>query len=170
MKGWLRFLAGREIGAVSLGTIGKSVSALKLPTVGRVTAHNAMSALKMQLYIGIPATLLTPGSPEEKMQSLGLNILTGVMVMGMNSPWRQFGWSTLATLAPQFGNMARGLVHGYRSALESRTSLAVPFSHSNLAMDQAFATLQYSQQRLSEAYQNVGSEATYFAARYTSRG
>lgn len=170
MLGFLKFLGGREIGAFTKGLVGKGFDAFKKTTGTRFTAHNAMNALKMQLYVGVPLTLISSGTPEEKMQGLLLNLGTGFMTMGMNSPWRQFGWSTAITLSPHYGSAMRGVVQGYRSALESRTSMAVPFSHSNLAMDQAFASLQYSRARLSDAYQNVGSEAAFFAARYTSRG
>lgn len=173
MKGFLlgaaRLIFGKEIGFLGKGLIGSSLKGAIRNPISKVTAHNAWHALKMNLYIGLPLTLLSPGTPEEKLQGLALNLGTAFMTLGMNSPWRQFGWSTALTLLPHMGGITRGIVQGYRGALESRTSLAIPFSHSNLAMDQAFATLQYSRQRMSDAYSNVGSEAAFFAARYMAR-
>lgn len=165
-----KFVLGKEAGAAFSGKLISAAwkGASKNP-ISKLTAHNAWHALKMQLYIGVPFTLLSPGTPEEKMQGLASNLGTAFMTMGMNSPWRQFGWSTALTLLPHMGGISRGVVQGYRGALESRTSLAIPFSHSNLAMDQAFSTLQYSRQRMSDASSNVGSEAAFFAARYMSR-
>jgi len=119
--------------------------------------------------MGVPVTLLAPGTPEEKLEGLKMNLGTAFMVMGMTSPWRQFGWSTALTLLPNFGNITRGIVQGYRGALESRTSVAIPFSHSNLAMDHAFSTMSYSQSRMSEGYQNLTGQAAFYSARYASR-
>lgn len=176
MKGFLaglvRFIGGKEVGAFTkMGgktLIGEAMRQAKTP-VSLLTAHNSWQAFKMNLVLGLPAIVLTPGTPEEKLKSAGLLAATSFMTLGMNSPWRQFGWGMAMSLLPMSGAITRGIVQGYRGALESRTSLAIPFSHSNLAMDQAFATMQYSQQRVSDAYSNVGFEAAYFAARYTSR-
>jgi hypothetical protein len=120
--------------------------------------------------MGLPMVVLTGHTAKEKLEGLTFSVAATFLTAGMNSPWRQAGWSFALTFMPHFGSIARGIVHGYRGALESRTSLAVPFSHSTLAMDQAFATLQYSKSRMSEAYTYLGNEAAFFSARYMARG
>lgn len=169
MRSLLRLIVGKEIGALSKGLFSKSLSSAIKNPISKVTAHNAWHALKYQLYIGVPLTLVSPGTPEEKMNGLALNLGTAFLTMGMNSPWRQFGWSTALTLLPNLGAVARGAVQGYRGALESRASLSIPFSHSSMAMDQAFATLSYSHTRMSEAYSSLNGQAAFMAARYMSR-
>lgn len=169
MGAFFKFLLGKEVGAFTKGLVGRSFAGAFKGTMSQVTAHNAWHALKMQLYIGLPLTLLAPGTPEEKAKGLAMNVAAGFLTMGMNSTWRQFGWNAALSLLPHFGGMTRGIVQGYRGALEARTSLAIPFSHSSMAMDQAFATMQYSQSRMSEAYSNLNGQAAFFAARFMSR-
>jgi hypothetical protein len=132
-------------------------------------ANKTWNGIKWNLALTVPLTLLGPGTPEEKMHSLGIIAGTTYLTMGMTSGWRQFGWGMAFSLIPSLSSLSRGIVQGYRGAIESRTALAVPFSHSSMAMDQAFATLQYSRQRMSDAYSNVGAEAGFFAARYMQR-
>jgi hypothetical protein len=164
-----KFIAGKEAGAFTGGMLKAAYKTATSSEFGTGLAHEAYKNIKLQLALGIPFALITPGTPEEKLNGLALNLGTAFMTMGMNSPWRQMGWGTAMSMIPNMGSFARGVVLGYRGALESRTSLAIPFSHSNLAMDQAFATLQYSRQRMSDAYSNVGAEAGFFAARYMQR-
>jgi len=168
-KGALRFVAGKELGALKGNILKNSWKIASSQPISSKIAHNAWHALKLQLYIGVPLTLLSPGTPEEKMQGLALNLGSYFMTMGMNSPWRQFGWMTALTIMPHMGSVTRGIVQGYRGALESRTSLSIPFSHSTMAMDQAFSTLQYSQSRLQEANSTLTGQAAFMAARYMSR-
>lgn len=170
MKGFIaRMLLGKEAGAFMQGNLKNAFKGISgKATLG--TAHAGMQAMRMQLYMAVPLTILSPGTPEEKMQNLAWNLGAAFMTMGMSSPWRQFGWGTALAMMPHYGSMTRGIVQGYRGTLEARTSLAIPFSHSTLAMDQAFASLQYSRTRVSDAYTTIGSEAAFFAARYTSRG
>ena len=157
LKAGGRFLAGDAAFAI------KNPYTLKL-------ASKAMGAAKLNIGMGLAWGLLTPGTPHERLTNALTNASIGFMTMGMSSPFRQMGWSMALGMIPHFASMTKGVVRGYRSTLESRTSVAIPFSYSTVAMDQAFATLQYSRQRMSEAYQNVGSEAAFFAARYMSRG
>ncbi len=131
-------------------------------------ARHAMGAMKAQAVLA-GFSLLAPGSPQEKLQGLAINAGAAFLVMGMNSPTRQILWSVGIGMAPAFGSMMRGVLHGYRGALESRTSAHIPFSHSTIAMDQAYSTLQYSKQRMNDAYSNVGNEAAFFAARFMAR-
>lgn len=166
---FLSSILSKDIGALSPGLIKSTISSTWKSPISAATANSAWKALKLQLYVGVPLSLIAPGTPEEKLKGLGTNLLTAYLTMGMNSPWRQFGWGTAMAIAPNLGNITRGIVQGYRGSLESRTSLAIPFSHSTMAMDQAFATFQYSRQRLSDAYVNIGNEATFFAARYLAR-
>lgn len=165
----LKGVFGKEFGAFTGGNIKKGFEMARGTLGSNVGAKEAYQNIKMNLMFSVPIALISPGTPEEKLQGLALNLGTAFMTMGMNSPWRQFGLQTAMTMIPQMGTLARGVVQGYRGALESRTSLAIPFSHSNIAMDQAFSTLQYSRQRMSDAYSNVGSEAGFFAARYMQR-
>jgi hypothetical protein len=164
-----RYIAGKESGAFMNGSMKAAFRTATHSLGSTSAAHEAYKNIKMQLLFAVPMALITPGTPEEKMQGLAMGLGTAFMTMGMNSPWRQAGWSTAMSMLPGMSHFARGIVQGYRGALESRTSLAIPFSHSNLAMDQAFSTLQYSRQRMSDAYSNVGSEAGFFAARYMQR-
>ncbi len=133
------------------------------------TAKTIWAGMRLQLVAGAVVGTIGPGSPKEKIHNMAFNLGAAYLTMGMGSPFRQLFWSMALGMAPQFGNMIRGVVKGYRGVLESRTAAAVPFSYSSIGMDQAFATLQYSKQRLADAYQNTGSEAAFFAARYTSR-
>lgn len=132
-------------------------------------AKAALNNLKWQLPV-MGLGLLGPGTPHEKMENVMWNVAGFYLTLGMGSPWRQAAWGFAIGAVPLYGQMMRGLAHGYRGALESRSSVSIPFSHSTIAMDQAYATLQYSRQRMSDAYQTVGSEATFMAARYMSRG
>ena len=167
-----RFLAGKEAGAFFSGgkrVMGMAWGAAKSNPISNITAHTAWRSMKMFAFMNTPLILMGPGSPEEKMQSITWALGAPFLVMGMNSPWRQFGWSFALAVMPHFGSITRGIVQGYRGALESRTSLAIPFSHSTMAMDQAMSTLQYSQSRLSDSYSNLGSQAAFYSARYLSR-
>jgi len=115
------------------------------------------------------ASLLVPGSPEAKLESMKLGTAMWFLTMGMKNPGRQNFWFTMATLAPQSGQMLRGVVQQYHSVEQSRTSAAIPFSHSTMAMDQAMMTLQYAQGRMNGAYAGLGAQASMYAAKYMQR-
>lgn len=148
----------------------KGAAAKALNPFSAAGASASWASLRNQFIIGAGASLLMPGTTKEKVTNAVANTTALYLTLGMNSGWRQFGWGVALSLVPSFGMMARGIVQGYRGVIESRTAAAIPFSYSTMGMDQAFATLQYSRQRLSEGYQNVGSEAAFFSARYMSRG
>lgn len=112
------------------------------------------------------ATFLTNAPPEEKMKSFGNQMLLFWLTAGMGSGFRQAVWQIGLQAAPHLPDMARSVVSGYRGSLEARTSAYVPFSHSTLPMDQAFASMQYAQQRMNTMYGTIGSEASYMAARF----
>jgi hypothetical protein len=113
--------------------------------------------------------MMGKGDPAEKARSvIGQTfLLFATLPMG---PAAQVFWQFAVTAGPMLPAVAKGLVAGYRGALEARTSLAVPFSHSTVAMDQAFAAAQYAQTSMQGAYSIIGSEAGFMAARYMSRG
>lgn len=64
--------------------------------------------------------------------------------------------------------MARSMVGSYRSALEARSMVAIPFSHSSAPMDIAYQSMQYGMSRVNDARGNQGSEAAMYASKYIS--
>lgn len=160
LKGLIK--AGTAVTPKALGLISK-------PGVTKLVMHNVKQQAIYGTLFGVGAGILAKQSPHEIVKNTAVNIGIGALTLGVNSPWRQMGYATLISMAPSFGGIARGLVSGYRGVLESRTSVAIPFSHSTLAMDQAFAAMQYSKQRMSDAYQHVGNEAAFFSARFLQR-
>lgn len=157
------FVGGGNAGSA----IGKNLG--KIGNVSNNMLH-ASKHLKLNALLLFGPALLGHESPHEKMHQMATGALMFYMTMGMGNGFKQFAWSVGLTMAPHFSSMFRGVLHGYRGALESRSSAAIPFSHTSVAMDQAFATLQYGRSRLNDAYSSVGTEATFFAARYMSRG
>lgn len=159
---WLEGFIGKKFTSVAEGFASKGM--------GKMAAHGVMRNAKMALGWAAATSILGPGTPSEKIKNFGSNALVTYMTLGMGSSFfRQNLWAGAAVLAPHFGSMARGVVQGYRGALESRTSLAIPFSHSNLAMDQAANTLAYSQSRLNDSYSSLSNQAGFMAARYMVR-
>jgi hypothetical protein len=117
----------------------------------------------------VPTILNKNLSPGEKLKRLGTDALVFSLTSGMKSGVAQLLWTTGLFMAPAMPGLMRGMVHGYRGSLEARTSAAVPFSHSTMPMDQAYATLSYARSRMSEAFEGIGSEASWMAARFMTR-
>lgn len=164
----MKWLLGAARSILGKGVAIPSLKAAFKNPISTTTARSAWGAMKWQVP-GVALSLLTPGTPEEKLNAIGLNLLTGYLTLGMNSPWRQALWGIGSGIAPFSGTMLRGVVQGYRGALESRTSLSIPFSHSSVSMDIAYSTLAYSQSRLSDANSTLTGQASFMAARYMSR-
>lgn len=112
--------------------------------------------------------LFSHQSSEDKAKILGSQAATFFVSMGM-SPGRQMFYQAALALGMGIPHAMKGVAHSYRQIQESRTSLAVPFSHSSVSMDQAYSSLQYAKSRMQGAYTALGSEASFFASRYTSR-
>lgn len=148
---------------------GSSALTLREGTQAGAAGLKITTQLKLNaLFAGV--TLLGRSTPEEKVHALGQQALTFLLTAGMQSPVRQAFWQIGLALAPNMPDIGRGIVHGYRSVLESRTMAAVPFSYSTLAMDQANASLQYSMNRMRGSYSGLGTEAAFMSARYMQRG
>lgn len=169
LSGLFKAFMGKEVGALSPGLIWSSLKSGTKNAISNSTAKSAWQAMKFNLIFGGAASLLAPGTADEKLANLSLTVGTAFMTMGMNSPWRQMFWGSMANMMPHFSGITRGIVQGYRGSLESRTSLSIPFSHSSMSMDVALSTMQYSQSRLAEANSTLNSQAAFFAARYLSR-
>lgn len=139
---------------------------------GKSSGHtgSTSSFIKMHLALTGVSLFISTGSPTQRMKDAAVNTLFLWSTLGMNAGSRQFLWGIGIMAAPHIGTMLRRSVDLYRSSLESRTTLAVPFSHRTQHMDQAYGTLQYAKGRLSEAYSGLGSEAAMFSAKYLSRG
>lgn len=105
----------------------------------------------------------------ERLTNLAWDVGLAFGTLGMGSGWKQAFWSMAGFMIPHMADVTKGIVSGYRGALESRTSAYVPFSHSSAPMDQAFLTMQYAKTRVSGAYSNIGSEAAFMASRYMAR-
>jgi len=112
--------------------------------------------------------LFSHKDPSEKTKELGAQAGLFFLTAGMGSG-RMVFYQAALQVGMGIPHAMKGLAHSYRSMQESRTSLAVPFSHSSVSMDQAYASLQYAKQRVAGGYTSLGSEAAFFASRYTSR-
>lgn len=120
--------------------------------------------------VGIPAAhtlfLERDKTLSEKLKKIGGDILMWGLTLGIRSPVRQAVVALGLEQMLKLPRSARSFVQLNRSILESRTMAAVPFSYSNQPIDHAFATFQYTNERLGEASQVLGAEAAIFAARY----
>lgn len=144
-------LAGLKSASNRLG--GAGLMGRTFPT------HNIKSQLIIQgVFAGI--TMMGNSSPQEKMRALSeqgmLFWMTGNMSMG-----RQIAMQMALRASSHMPDLARRSVTGYRNYLDSRTMSQIPFSHSNLPMDLAFSSMQYSQQRMSGMYSIIGNEAIF---------
>lgn len=159
--------AGKRLGGGIKTLNGKVVN-----PVGAMKTHpflQASTQFKIQgAFLGY-TLFMSRGTPEEKVHAAATQIGTFLMTAGMKSGWRQAAWQIGLALAPNFPDMARGLVQGYRGVLEARTMASVPFSYSTLNIDQAWSSMQYAQSRLNDSYSTLGSEAAMFHARYMQR-
>lgn len=129
--------------------------------------------LSRNIALGLVAPMLINATlvpPEERAAAVTRDVAIFYATMGMRNQVRIALWSTALAMSTAFNGMARGVVNSYRNTIESRTSAAVPFSHSTVSMDQAYSALQYAKHRLGNAYGAFsGSEATMFASRYMQR-
>jgi len=117
--------------------------------------------------VAIVGPLFGHHTAREKMQSVGLGIGTNMLVGGMGQMGQMFGGMGIQ-FAAQMPAWGRGLTTRYRSGLESRSSAAVPFSHSNLPMDQCLASLNFARQSIGGMSSDYG-QASAFASRFMSR-
>lgn len=157
------------------GKLGRGIANLSSTLTLRDEAKAGAAGLKITTQLKLNAllagvTLMGRSTPEEKVHAIGQQALTFLLTAGMQSPVRQAFWQIGLALAPNMPDIGRGIVHGYRSVLESRSMAAVPFSYSTLAMDQANASLQYSMSRMRGSYSSLGTEAAFMSARYLQRG
>ena len=164
------------------GLLGKIASGagragrMAMGALGRRGPHhwhiNTVHQMRNQVMFGLAVpTAITWATtpPEERVKATVENALTYALTAGM-APGRQMLAMTALAMAPGTGEMLKGVSASYRTGLEARTSLAVPFGHSTLSMDLAFAQMQYATSRINSAYGAVGNEAAFMASRYTNRG
>lgn len=107
--------------------------------------------------------------PAERRKSLVTNLGIVALTMGHRSVLTQqlMSWGLLAAAeSPQLG---RGIVQGLRTGLQNRTMAAVPFSMTQVNMQQAYASMEYARNRMGSAYSTIGNEAAMFSARYLTR-
>lgn len=153
--------------------VGRKTAAGLAARGGPASWSNATRSRMTNQLIGglaIPSAITwATAPPEERSGLLVANAAIFGLTAGM-APLRQTLAAIGLSMAPQFGDMLKGVQASYRSGLDARTSLAVPFGHSSLSMDLALAQMQYASQRVGGAYRTVGGEAAFMAARYASRG
>lgn len=152
-------------------SISKLLGGSPLKSVVNATLkHSQQHGLgALYMHAGFIGLIMLGNQPaQEKLHAIIGQTAMFWLTMGMGGA-RQMLWQSAFMISGALPSVARGLVSGYKSSIESRTSLAVPFSHSSMAMDQAFAGLQYAQNRLQGAYTSIGGEASFMAARYLQR-
>lgn len=168
----LKFPLSRLLG-LTKGVLGKvpwgRASTGAAHGAGQLGQH-ASTFLKMHLVTSGAMMAFGSGTPQERLREVGVTTLFMWSTLGMQSGWRQFMWGAGIMSLPHAGSLITGLSSAYRHGLEARSSAAVPFGHSNMNMDQAYATLAYARQQMGAAYGLLGSEASFMAARYTQRG
>lgn len=154
-----------------LGGFGRALSAATLREHAKMGSLGVKMTTQLKFNaVFAGATLLSRHTPEEKVHALGQQAMTFLLTSGMTSPFKQAFWQVGLALAPNMPDLGRGVVHGFRNILESRSMAMVPFSYSTLAMDQANASMQYSMSRMRGTYSSLGTEASYAASRYMQRG
>lgn len=148
-------------GKLLVGTAG-NVEALK--HVGKLAAFN----------LGIPLAFTVFGhdTPQNKAKKFAADVGIFALTLGIKSPARQFFYMQALSMTPALPMLAKATVQTFRTALDARTTAAIPFSHSTINMDQAYGALQYASSRMREAYNlsGIGNEAALYHAKYTSRG
>lgn len=146
-----------------IGSIGGSAKSFLSGGVGR-------SLLPMSgMILGTALTMSMPGDPQQKTRDALTNVGLWWATMGMASGMRQFLWTFGLGIAPALPAIIQSFGINYRSALQARTSAAIPFGHGNVAMDHAFSALQIANKSMREGYGTLGGEASFMAARYMSR-
>ena len=124
---------------------------------------------QLLMNVGIPVGFSVAFQPKGEKFKAALNgIGIGVLTMGM-SPGRVMLAQIASSAAPHLGDGVRVIANVQRSALESRTMAAVPFSYSTQSMDFVQANYQQARQTIDSNYAFVGNEAAFMAARFASR-
>lgn len=169
MRGLFSFL---NSAVKQVGSAGRGLHA----QMNRTGVRSSLEAgTKLSTHMKIQGAFLahtlffSQGTPKERMNMAGQQVGLFLLTSGMKSGWRQGFWQAMMTLGPHMPDMGRGLVQGYRGVLESRTMASVPFSYSTLNMDAAWASMQYSQARMGDAYGALNGQAAMFSARYLQR-
>ena len=106
--------------------------------------------------------------PRERRKEALTGIAITALTLGFKTPGSQWAAGVALNLTPHLPGMARAMVGSYRSALESRSMAAIPFSYSSAPMDIAYQSMQYGMSRINDARQYQGSEAAMYAAKYIS--
>jgi hypothetical protein len=141
--------------------VGEKMGYRGLKGVGHAELH---SQLKWTA-LGLIPIMLAPGSSKEKFHGAASVLGVFALTMGMGSPARMQMWGAILGASPGLNKIGHLAVQSYRGVLESRTSAAVPFSHTTLNQDLAFQSMQYSMGRLNQA-NGMAGQASWMAARY----
>lgn len=126
--------------------------------------HDMKELFRAVSFSVIPP-LLFSHDKKQTAKDMAFNLAIIPLTLGLPRKW-QFAAQAAVPFATMAPALARGVIQGTRTSLDMRTSAAIPFSHSNIATDQAFAALQYANSRMNEAT-NSGSEAAFMAAKFT---
>ena len=105
-------------------------------------------------------------TPAERNRAHAENIISNAIFVSQKSIVSGMLLSAGASLFFNSDAVGRGLVNGVRTGLSHRTSLHVPFSHSNINSQAAGLAYSYAQQKMAGGYSSMGNEAIHFASRF----
>jgi hypothetical protein len=105
----------------------------------------------------------------ERIKNIAVDQILNYLTIGYVTPAGAIAANVLFALSQASGGIGSALVMSVRDGLAQRTSMAVPFSHTSIPMQQANASLQYAVKSIGGAYSSLGNEASLFHAKYMSR-
>jgi len=161
--------ANTIIGKIGQSKAARSIVGKHMGIGGTAPRISKMAVVNMAAITILPFVIARGYPKEDRGRIIAIDLALNYTTLGF------IGIGTLAAMNVGLlmvggaSAAGRGIVQGFRSGLEARSSLGIPFSHNTVNMQQAHVTMQYARSRMGTAYAALGSEASFFHAQYLSR-